>query len=158
MGEKYMKKYWLPWLVSMPAETSRAICSFIFGGIFDKYPELKIAFAHGGGSFPFTIGRIDHGYKVRPDLCAIDNNNIPSKYLKYFYVDSLVHDKKIFQYLINIMSVNNIALGTDYPFPLGEHIPGNIIEKLKLSLKDKNRLYHGTALEWLGIKKEHFIE
>ena len=78
MGQLEMKKYWLPWLVGMPAETSRAIASIIFGGIFDKYPYLKIAFAHGGGALPFTIGRIDHGYKMRPDLCAINNNKLPS--------------------------------------------------------------------------------
>lgn len=65
-----MKKYWLPWLVGMPAETSRAICSFIFGGVFERLPKLRVAFAHGGGSFPSTIGRIQHGFDVRPDLCA----------------------------------------------------------------------------------------
>src|SRR6185436_7665043 len=58
IGEDKMQKYWLPWLVGMPAETSRAICSMIFGGVFEKFPKLRIAFAHGGGSFPFTIGRI----------------------------------------------------------------------------------------------------
>ena len=52
MGEQQMQKYWLPWLVGMPGETSRAICSMIFGGIFQKFPNLRVAFAHGGGSFP----------------------------------------------------------------------------------------------------------
>ncbi|MFN5664897.1 MAG: amidohydrolase family protein, partial [Bacteroidota bacterium] len=69
MGQDKMKKYWLPWLVGMPAESSRAICSMIFGGIFDKFPKLRIMFAHGGGCFPHTIGRISHGYHARPDLC-----------------------------------------------------------------------------------------
>jgi aminocarboxymuconate-semialdehyde decarboxylase len=75
MGEKDMQKYWLPWLVGMPAETSRAICSMIFGGVFEQFPKLRVAFAHGGGSFPLTIGRIEHGFNVRPDLCAIDNKD-----------------------------------------------------------------------------------
>ena len=73
MGEKEMQKYWLPWLVGMPAETTRAICSLIFGGVFEKFPKLRVAFAHGGGSFPYTIGRIEHGFDVRPDLVQIDN-------------------------------------------------------------------------------------
>ena len=73
MGSEEIKQYWLPWLVGMPAETSRAICSLIFGGVFEKLPNLKIAFAHGGGSFPATIGRIQHGYNVRPDLCAVNS-------------------------------------------------------------------------------------
>ncbi|MEO7210838.1 MAG: amidohydrolase family protein, partial [Chitinophagaceae bacterium] len=71
MGQSQMTKYWLPWLVGMPAETSRAICSLIFGGVFEKFPKLRIAFAHGGGSFPGTLGRIRHGHAVRPDLVAI---------------------------------------------------------------------------------------
>src|SRR5258705_362878 len=72
MGSKDMQKYWLPWRVGMPAETSRAICSVLFGGVLDRLPNLRIGFAHGGGSFPGTIGRIQHGFEVRPDLCAAD--------------------------------------------------------------------------------------
>ena len=82
MGESEMKKYWLPWLVGMPAETSRAICSLIFGGVFERLPNLRVAFAHGGGSFPATVGRIQHGFDVRPDLCAVDNNVAPQNYLE----------------------------------------------------------------------------
>ncbi|GIT74768.1 MAG: hypothetical protein Ct9H300mP29_7620 [Candidatus Neomarinimicrobiota bacterium] len=88
-----MEKYWFPFgLVGMPAETSRAICSMIFGGVFERLPNLRVAFAHGGGSFPGTVGRIQQGYDVRPDLCAIDNQIDPQKYLGKFWVDSLVHD------------------------------------------------------------------
>ena len=68
MGKENMEKYWLPWLVGMPAETSRAICSMIFGGVFERLPNLRVAFAHGGGAFPSTIGRVQHGFDVRPDL------------------------------------------------------------------------------------------
>ena len=92
MGKKSMEKYWLPWLVGMPAETSRAICSMIFGGVFERLPNLRVAFAHGGGAFPSTIGRVQHGFDVRPDLCAIDNNIDPIGYLGKFWVDALVHD------------------------------------------------------------------
>ena len=58
-------KYWLPWLVGMPAETATAIVSVLMGGILEQFPKLRFCFAHGGGSFPFTIGRIEHGYQVR---------------------------------------------------------------------------------------------
>lgn len=68
-----MSRYWLPWLVGMPAETAQAICCMIFGGVLERYPRLKVCFAHGGGAFPFTIGRIEHGFNVRPDLCAVEN-------------------------------------------------------------------------------------
>ena len=76
-----MPKYWLPWLVGMPAETSLAICSMIFGGVFERFPNLRVAFAHGGGAFPITIGRIEHGFHVRPDLVAVDNQINPRHYL-----------------------------------------------------------------------------
>ena len=157
MGQGDMQKYWLPWLVGMPAEISRAICSIILGGILDKYPDLKIAFAHGGGAFPYTIGRIDHGYKMRPDLCAIDNNKLPSFYLKHFYVDSLVHDNKAMSFLLDKIGPEHIALGSDYPFPLGELNPGKLIEEMDLSDSIKQRILAGTALEWLGINESEYI-
>ena len=157
MGEADMQKYWLPWLVGMPAETSRAICSIIFGGILEKYPNLKIAFAHGGGSFPFTIGRIDHAYRRRPDLCATDNDKLPSSYMKHFYIDSLVHEKQALNFLLDKFSPDKIALGSDYPFPLGELNPGQMIEEMDLSDSVKQRLLSGTALEWLGLDEANYI-
>ena len=150
MGQNEMQKHWLPWLVGMPAENSRAICSLIFGGVFEKYPDLKIAFAHGGGSFPFISGRVDHGYHVRPDLCKIESNVLPSTYLKHFYVDSLVHNERALVYLLESMSADQIAMGSDYPFPLGELQPGLLIESMELDADTKQQLLGGTALEFLG--------
>jgi aminocarboxymuconate-semialdehyde decarboxylase len=151
MGEDQMQKYWLPWLVGMPAETSRAICSMIFGGVFEAFPKLRVAFAHGGGSFPFTIGRIEHGFEVRPDLVAVDNTINPKEYIGTFWVDSLVHDKRAMEYLVEVMGEDNICLGSDYPFPLGEHHPGKLIEKMKLSKKTIKRIFYKNAELWLGI-------
>ena len=158
MGKEKMPKYWLPWLVGMPAETSLAICSMIFGGVFERLPKLKVAFAHGGGSFPATIGRIEHGFNVRPDLVAVDNKENPRKYLKNFYLDSLVHDPMMLDVLINLMGHERIALGTDYPFPLGELSPGKLINSMPYDDKIKERLFSGTALEWLGIKNDRFVK
>ena len=157
MGQTDMEKYWLPWLVGMPAETSRAICSIIFGGILEKYPNLKIAFAHGGGSFPFTASRIDHGYRMRPDRCSIDNDKLPSSYMKHFYIDSLVHDENSMRFLLETVGAEQIALGSDYPFPLGEQHPGKLIEEMDLTDLTKQRLLAGTALEWLGLTESEYI-
>lgn len=150
MGSGKMSKYWLPWLVGMPAETSLAICSMIFGGIFERLPNLRVAFAHGGGAFPSSIGRIEHGFNVRPDLVAIDNKVNPREYLNKFYIDSLVHDPKVLQFNLELFGAGQIALGSDYPFPLGEAHPGKLIESMGLDLETTNLLLHGTAFKWLN--------
>ena len=157
MGKVDMEEYWLPWLVGMPAESSRAICSLIFAGVFERLPKLRVAFAHGGGSFPATISRIEHGFKVRPDLVAKDNPINPKDYLGKFYLDSLVHDPTMLSYLVNLVGAEKVALGTDYPFPLGELHPGKMIHSMPWSDKMKTQLLSKSALAWLGMKKEDFI-
>jgi aminocarboxymuconate-semialdehyde decarboxylase len=157
LGKERMPKYWLPWLVGMPAETSLAICSMIFGGVFERFPKLRVGFAHGGGAFPFTIGRIEQAFHVRPDLVANDNKTNPRKYLANgktparFYVDSLVHDRDVLKLLLKLFGPQRVALGSDYPFALGEAHPGKLIESLKLSAKDEAQLRAGTAREFLGL-------
>ncbi len=151
MGEQQMQQYWLPWLVGMPAETSRAICSMIFGGVLQAFPKLRVAFAHGGGSFPLTIGRIEHGFSVRPDLVAVDNAINPRDYIGKFWIDSLVHDAKALNYIIEVMGEDNICLGSDYPFPLGEHVPGKLIEEMNFKTELKEKLFFKNAEQWLGL-------
>ncbi len=155
-GEADMQKYWLPWLVGMPAEVSRAVCSLIFSGVLERVPDLRICFAHGGGAFPSTLGRIEHGFNVRPDLCAADNPVGPRKYLKQIYFDSLVHDAATLQFLVDLVGIEKIALGTDYPFPLGELEPGNLIDSMPFDDAAKERLLSGTAIEWLGLEINQF--
>ena len=151
MGEQQMQKYWLPWLLGMPAETSRAICSLIFSGVMEKFPALRIAFAHGGGSFPFTIGRVAHGFDVRPDLVAIDNAVRPDKYLGRFWIDSLVHDPKSLHYILDVLGEDMICCGSDYPFPLGEHDPGKLIRENIQDDRVSQKLLYDNALRWLGL-------
>ncbi len=158
MGAQKMQKYWLPWLVGMPAESSLAICSLIFGGVFERLPNLRVAFAHGGGSFPMTIGRIEHGFNVRPDLCAIDNKINPKDYLGKFYLDSLVHDPKVLEYIVDLVGADKVCLGTDYPFPLGELDPGKLIENSSFSKEIKEKLLSSNALNWLNIDRNYFLK
>ena len=151
VGKERMEKYWLPWLVGMPAETSLAICSMILSGVLERLPRLRIAFAHGGGAFPATIGRIEHALKVRPDLVAVDNAKSPREYLNRIVLDTLVHDPEVLRYLIKLMGVEQLALGTDYPFPLGELEPGRVIRQLpELDQEQQAWLFHRTAERWLG--------
>lgn len=154
LGGDRMSKYWLPWLVGMPAESALAICSVIFGGVLERLPRLRICFAHGGGAFIGTLGRICHGFQSRPDLCDVDNPRSPEEYLGKFYVDSLVHDPDLLRLLLKRLGPERVALGSDYPFPLGEPAPGQLIESLdELPPATKTRLLAGTALEFLGVAK-----
>jgi aminocarboxymuconate-semialdehyde decarboxylase len=129
----------------------------IFGGVFARFPKLRVAFAHGGGAFPFTIGRIDHAFHVRPDLCAIDNKATPRSYLAnaeqpaHFYVDSLVHDVDALRLLIDLFGARRVALGSDYPFPLGEARAGQLIESMNLSPEATAQLLSLSAREFLGL-------
>lgn len=122
----------------------------VFGGVFERLPHLRVLFAHGGGSFAGTIGRIEHGYKVRPDLCAsecpllcvsisantntfqpllvsplwivvaVDTSVSPKEQLGKFYCDSLVHDEDALRLVLKVFGEDKVCLGTDYPYPLGE--------------------------------------
>ena len=138
-----MGLYWLPWLVGMPSETALSICTMIFGGVFERLPMLRVAFAHGGGAFPSIVGRLEHGFNVRPDIVATTNERNPREYIGRFFVDSLVHEPEILKYMIGLLGSDRIALGSDYPFPLGEHHPGKMIE----DMQNRGGVWFATMVE-----------
>ena len=156
LGRERMGLYWMSWLVGMPAESALSVCSMIFGGVFEKLPKLRVAFAHGGGAFPGIIGRLEHGFNVRPDIVASANSRNPREYLGQYYVDSLVHEPAMLNYMIDLFGSNRIALGSDYPFPLGEHHPGKMIEEMDLDDNTRSNLLADAALEWLALKRKDF--
>jgi aminocarboxymuconate-semialdehyde decarboxylase len=158
MGENEMTEYWLPWLVGMPAETTRAICSLIFSGTLERFPNLRICFAHGGGSFHSTIGRITKGFTARPDLCAKDNQVAPADYFGRVWFDSLTHDIDTLKRLIELAGPSRVAMGSDYPFPLGDLTPVRTILESDLDETVKEHLFNKSALSWLGISHERFTE
>jgi aminocarboxymuconate-semialdehyde decarboxylase len=157
MGFDSMKKYWLPWLVGMPAETSRAACSLIFGGVLERLPNLRVCFSHAGGSFLPTLGRIEHGFNCRPDLVAIDNPHNPRTYLGKFWVDSITHDIDALEYILKMQGSKRVCLGSDYPFPLGDLEIGQFIEDSSLSTEVKEDIFCNATLEWLQLDKNQFI-
>lgn len=157
MGADRFDKYWMPWLVGMPVETTTAITSMIFSGLLERLPRLRVAFAHGGGSFPATIGRIEHGFIMRPDLCAVDNQVNPRDYLGRFWIDALVHDPAMLRLVVDQMGPARVAMGTDYPFPLGELVPGELIKSMGYDVATTEQLLGGAALSWLGLARERFV-
>ncbi|MCH2235252.1 MAG: amidohydrolase [Crocinitomicaceae bacterium] len=157
MGFSSMEKYWLPWLVGMPAETSRAMCSLIFGGVMERLPNLRLMLSHAGGAFIPTIGRIEHGFNCRPDLVAIDNPRNPREYLGKFWVDCITHDIDMLHHILKVKGSKKVCLGTDYPFPLGDLEIGKFIEDSDLSQNVVEDIFCNSILEWLDLDKSKFL-
>ena len=157
MGKKYMDRYWLPWLVGMPAETSRAMCSMIFGGVFDRFPKLRVNFCHASGAFLATLGRIEHGFNCRPDLVAVDNPVNPRNYCGKYWVDCITHDPLMLEYILKLQGSKRVTLGSDYPFPLGDLGIGKFIEQMNLDSSTVEDIFCNSTLEWLNLSKEQFL-
>ncbi|MFD0686375.1 amidohydrolase family protein [Actinomadura fibrosa] len=127
LGADRMRGHMLPWLSGMPAETQLSILGLMLSGAFERIPEsLRLCFCHGGGSFAFLLGRADNAWHNR-DIVRADSPRPPSEYTGRFFVDSAVFDPRALRLLIDVMGVERVMLGTDYPFPLGEKEPGAAI-------------------------------
>jgi aminocarboxymuconate-semialdehyde decarboxylase len=154
LAPQRMPKYMMPWTVGMPAETQLGIVAMILGGAFDKLPQsLRICFAHGGGSFAFLLGRLENAWHHHPVAHGVSELP-PSRYLNRFSVDSAVFDDRALQFLVGTMGAGRVMLGSDYPFPLGEHRVGSLIRSSQLSAPAKDRLLGTNAMEFLGLGSE----
>lgn len=151
-GKERMRKWMLPWLVAMPAETQLSILSLILSGAFERIPKsLKLCFAHGGGSFAFLLGRVDNAWTHR-DIVREDCPNIPSSYVDRFCVDSAVFDPGSLRLLTDVMGSGNVMLGSDYPFPLGEQKIGALIQGVDfLSQEEKAGMLAGNAMAFFSL-------
>jgi aminocarboxymuconate-semialdehyde decarboxylase len=151
LAPERMPRHWFPWLVGMPSETALAVGSVCFGGVMEQLPALRLCFAHGGGSAPMLLGRWDHGFAERPDLCQTATRVRPSESIRSLWFDSLVHDPRALELLLSVAGPGKVALGTDYPFPLGELQPGAVVRALPgLDPAVRESLLHGSARAFLG--------
>jgi aminocarboxymuconate-semialdehyde decarboxylase len=150
LGGPRMPKYMMPWTVGMPAETQLALVSMIVSGAFDQLPtSLRICFAHGGGSFAFLLGRLENAWHHHP-VARGASQFPPSHYLDRFFVDSAVFDESTLKFLVDKMGAGRVALGSDYPFPLGEQRVGSLIRESFLSPATKVNLLSSNASRWLA--------
>jgi aminocarboxymuconate-semialdehyde decarboxylase len=158
-GRDRMPKYMMPWTVGMPAETQLSVVALILSGAFDRLPRtLRICFAHGGGSFAFLLGRLENAWHHQP-VARGECQHPPSHYLDRFYVDSAVFDQRALQFLVGTMGADQVMLGSDYPFPLGEERVGSLIRQSNLPQHTKAKLLSGNAVQFLGLKnEEHDVE
>ena len=152
MGADRTSRYMMGWTVGMPAETQLSIVSMILGGAFDRIStDLKICFAHGGGSFVFLLGRLDNAWTHR-DIARGKSEKLPSEYLDRFYLDSAVFDEGSLNLLVNKMSEDRVMFGTDYPFPLGERQKGSLIRNATvISEQAKQKLLADNASTFFNL-------
>jgi aminocarboxymuconate-semialdehyde decarboxylase len=152
MAQDRMSRYQLPWLVAMPAETQLSILWLILSGAFERLPRsLKLCFAHGGGSFPYLLGRVDNAWRNR-DVVREDCPRLPSTYVDRFYVDAAVFSDDALAFLVKVMGEDRVMLGSDYPFPLGEQQVGNLIHSQEaLPAPTREKLLHANATAFFGL-------
>lgn len=152
MAPERMGRYMLPWLVAMPAETQLSILWLILSGAFERLPRsLKLCFAHGGGSFPYLVGRVDNAWRNR-DIVREDCPQLPSSYVDRFSVDAAVFSGTALEFLVDVMGEDRVMLGSDYPYPLGEQRVGSLIRAQRsLPATTRAKLLRGNAARFFGL-------
>ena len=154
LGHERMPKYMMPWTVGMPAETQLSLVALILSGAFDRLPStLRICFAHGGGSFAYLLGRLENAWHHHP-VARGECEYPPSHYLNRFYTDSAVFDQRSLEFLVGTMGADQVMLGSDYPFPLGEERVGSLIRQRNLPQPTKTKLLSANAIKFLELKVE----
>lgn len=154
-GGARMRKWMLPWLVAMPAETQLGMLSLILSGALERLPRsLKICFAHGGGSFAYTLGRVDNAWKNR-DIVRKDCPEPPSSYARRLHTDSAVFDQGALKLLTDVMGADRVMLGSDAPFPLGELQPGALVRSCAfLDSAQQRRILHDNAGAFFDLETQ----
>ena len=147
-----LNRWMAQWLTGMPAETHLSMLALILSGALDRVPEdLRICFAHGGGSFAFWLGRAENAWHRRNDVVRGGSEHPPSHYVNRFFVDSVVFDPASLRLLVDVMGEDRVVLGSDYPYPLGERPVGQVVRKAGfLSPEQRMKLLSTNALRFLG--------
>ena len=149
LGQDRTRKYYLKNLCGNPYDTGVAVAHLIFGGVMDRFPKLGFNLPHAGGTFPWLIGRWDHGAKVRPELKHMKQP--PSSYLRRFTYDTIGHDDRINTALVKLVGADRVTLGSDYCFDMGLDDPLATVERMNLSKEERGMVTGGNAARLLNL-------
>jgi len=149
-GQERLTKYYFPLIVGNPLETALAASKLIYGGVLERLPGLRVCFAHGGGAFPFTLARLDHGWKVRPEGPAAIPRP-PRDYARLLYFDSLTLSAANLRFLVAQFGADHVVIGSDYPFDMGSADPVGAVGEAGLPAAAREHIERGTALRFLGL-------
>ena len=149
-GADRMARYYLRNLIGNLVDTSIALAHLIYGGTFVRWPGLKVIAAHAGGIIPYTVGRLDHGYRVRPE-CRAALPRRPSSYLRHVYFDTIAHGREALAYLVRRFGADRVVLGSDFPFDMADPDPVGTVRDLRgLPARDRSRILGGNAHALFG--------
>ncbi len=151
-GVDRLLEFYLSNLIGNPLDTTVAAANLIFSGVLEKYPRLKIILAHAGGQFPYILGRIEHGYQVRPE-CKDKVHKSPMAFFKNFHFDIITHNPDALRYLIALDGSDHVLLGSDYPYDMGDLDPVRTVSKLSgIKAMDRRRIIRENAISLFGLK------
>jgi aminocarboxymuconate-semialdehyde decarboxylase len=145
-----MGDYYLANVIGMPLASTLAVSRMILGGVWERFPELKMLVVHGGGYFPFYFARADHAYRVRPEL-RHHISRPPSEYLHLLHFDTTVFDPKAVEYLVAEFGADRVLMGSDYPFDMGPTDPLGFVSRARLSAEERDLVIGGNAARLLKI-------
>jgi aminocarboxymuconate-semialdehyde decarboxylase len=149
IGSQRLTSYYLHNLLGNPFDTAVAAANLIFSGLLDRFPKLNICLPHAGGAFPYLIGRLNHGWKVRQECKALKKP--PSSYLRRFTYDTISHAPEPLRYLINLVGADRVMLGSDYCFDMGYERPVKVVTSLRLGRTDQEKILGGNAARLLRL-------
>lgn len=145
-----MESYYLTNLIGNPWDTTMMAANLMFSGALDELDGIKIALAHGGGFLPYQIGRLEHGFEVRPET-RVGTRIRPFDLLRRFHFDTMVFNPRALRYLVDLVGAERVALGTDSPFDMGEDDPIAQIGAIAgLTPRERDEVCGRTALRLLG--------
>jgi len=150
VGQERLTKYYFPLIVGNPLETALAASKLIYGGVLERLPRLRVCFAHGGGAFPFTLARLDHGWKVRPEGPAAIPRP-PRDYARLLYFGSLTLSAANLRFLVEQFGADHVVIGSDYPFDMGSADPVGAVSQAGLPAAAREQIEGATALRFLGL-------
>jgi len=149
IGGDRLKAFFLSNLIGNPVDTAVAACHLIFGGVLDRHPKLQISLPHAGGVLPILIGRIDQGWRTRPELKHLQQ--APSTYLRRFTYDTITHSKSIMEYVIQQVGAERIMMGSDYCFTMGYDKPVQFLDQVDLASEQRRMILGGNAARLLKL-------
>ncbi|NNC40816.1 MAG: amidohydrolase family protein [Acidimicrobiia bacterium] len=155
LAGRNVKRYFLGNAVGRPAETSIGVAHMVMGGVFERYPDLQVCVVHGGGFLPYQAGRLDRAYHAKPGLAAANLSRPPSDWLKGLFYDTVTHSPEVLAFLIEFAGIENVLLGTDFPFEMGDDDPVATVRAIPgLTESDRNLILSGNITRLLeGIRR-----